>query len=241
MNVKDTARTLRTALQEIADQTISHSQALEICARLHGYRNWHECRQRELGTEETTARPVTATSDLGPFEFSDEEKALLKELAYRDPSPVYDFEAHPPHQVVTHHVEVSGVGIAHGAGGAGVWVTKLAQDTTCFSCGVTISAGELCTRSADRKGTVAGIRYTRCRRCVPIVITPRDPEAIRLDHHMALLTRLTFRTRENALVFFRVVAGMMPVGHLYSTHEIDGDQLAEHFGIRLPDSPQLDQ
>lgn len=235
MDAKDTARRLRAAIQDVIGQDVTHSQALEITARLQGCRNWHELQRRD---QQTAPPGVADPSDLGPSEFTGEEKEILAGLARRDPSPVYDFEDSSPDRVPTHHVEVPGVGVAHRDGGAGVYVTTPARDTTCSSCGAPIRVDELCTRSADKKGTTAGIRYTRCRTCVPIVVTARDPEAVRLERHVDLVTRLTFRTRENALVFFREIADTLPTRPAYFTPELDGDRLAQKFGLRLPDPPR---
>lgn len=238
MDAKDTAHRLRAAIQDVTGQDVTHAQALEIAARLQGYRNWHELQRCGQRAEEAASPRSTDPGETGPFKFTDEEQEILAELARRDPSPVYDFEQPSPNRVPTHHVEVPGVGMANGDGGAGVYVTTPARDTTCSTCGAPIRSGELCTRSADKKGTTAGIRYTRCRNCVPIVITPRDPEAIRLERHVELFTRLTFRTRENALVFFREIAEAAPERPVYLTPELDGDRLAHRFGLRLPDPPR---
>lgn len=237
MDAKDTARRLRAACHDVTGQDITHSQALEIAARLQGYRNWHEFQQRGQRVEEVSVPRATESRDSRPFRFTSDEQETLREWARRDPSPVYDLEPLSRNQVPTHHVEVPSVGIADRDGRAGVYVTTPARDTACFSCGAYIDAGELCTRSADKKGTVAGFRYTRCRKCVPISVTPRDPETIRLERHVALLTRLSFRTRENAIVFFREIADAVPALPTYFTPELDGDRLAQKFGLHLPDPP----
>lgn len=237
MTTKDTARRLRSALQEVTGQDISHSQALEIVARLLGYRDLHELQKREAAQD---AQPVPALVPAVPkVEFTEEEQEILAEWARRDPSPVYDFEDAGPDRVATHHVEVPGVGIAHRSGGAGVHVVTPAKDTTCSSCGAAISAGELCTRSADKKGTIGGIRFTRCRTCQPITVTPRDPEAIRLDRSVWLNVYLTFRTRENAMVFFRLISDAVPEKHSVFTAQIEGERMVQAFGVRLPDMPPL--
>lgn len=239
MDAKDTARKLRAALQDVTELELTHAQALEVVARLQGFRNWHELQQRN----ETASPPRTPNGptpeNAATVELTPEEREILSDMARRDPSPVYDIEHRSPRRVPTHHVEVPGVGIADRDGGAGVYVVTPAQDTTCFDCGAAIRKGELCTRSADKKGTTAGIRYTRCRTCVPIVITPRDSEAIRLDRHVELGVHLMFRTRENALVLFRQAADAAPASHGLFSPILDGDRLAANFGVRLPDPPLL--
>lgn len=233
---KDTARRLRAALQDVAGQDISHSQALEIVARLEGYRDLHELQKREVA-QATSPAPASVPAIVPKFEFTDEEQEVLAELSRRD-RVVYDIEGRGP-GVVTHHVDVPGVGIAHRSGGAGVHVMRAAKDTTCFLCSAPIRAGELCTRSADRAGTVGGLRFTRCQTCQPLTITPRDPEAVRLERKVRLVVDLTFDTRENAVIFLRLIANDAQEYHPFFQQLVRGEDIAQAFGVRLPDMPPL--
>lgn len=40
----------------------------------------------------------------------------------------------------------------------------------CGRCNQDIESDELFSRSADKKGTVVGIRYTFCRKCIPFEV-----------------------------------------------------------------------
>lgn len=46
----------------------------------------------------------------------------------------------------------------------------------CEQCGVNIKPNEMFSRSADKKGTIAGIRYSFCRKCKPFDKAPVDLE-----------------------------------------------------------------
>ena len=229
MNTKNHARKLRDALNAVTGLNITHSQALEVSARLQGYRHLHKLQQQESEVS-TPSFPRALTSA---------ERDMLAELARQDVTPVYDFESpFSPNRVPTHHVDVPGRGVAHRDGGAGVYVVLPSRATQCSDCGRPIAEGELCTRSADKKATTAGIRYTHCRSCVPLTVTPRDPEAIRRERHVELLTYISFRSRENAVMFFNEIQALLTIDHpLAFQTELDGDRLAQSLGIALYDPP----
>lgn len=47
----------------------------------------------------------------------------------------------------------------------------------CERCGINIEPNELFSRSANKKGSIVGIRYSFCRNCMPFEETPVDVEA----------------------------------------------------------------
>ncbi|MFC4456674.1 hypothetical protein [Deinococcus sonorensis] len=128
-------------------------------------------------------------------------------------------------------VDVPKYGVAHRAGEPGVFVVTAGTTTKCFECGAEIAAGAVCTRSGDKKGTVGGIRYTRCTTCVPVVFTAD----VRRAPPGELMAMLSFRTRENAVAFAQALEDLRLPGSV--TLYLDGDELALRLGVTLPDLP----
>jgi hypothetical protein len=55
----------------------------------------------------------------------------------------------------------------HQQTGEDIFILEATAQLQCHQCSRVIEAGELFSRSADKKGLVYGIRYTNCRNCVP--------------------------------------------------------------------------